>query len=415
MLWVRRVCGIIFVSCALVSGFSISNRTLNLMSRYPLIDGHNDLALKLRMLHNNRLNQINLHAMEKVSTDINRLQDGRVGAQLFAAYVMCTAQDLDAVRLALEQIDVIQRMCTEYEALELVTTSEGLKSSKKIACLISVEGGHTIDSSLAALRMFYHLGVRSLSLTHTCNTPWAKSSSKIYPFYIKETRALTDFGMAVVEEMNRLGMIIDLSHASWDTAWAVLNVSTAPVIFSHSSAYAVCNNDRNVPDNLLHALKKNGGLIMINMYTKFVACSDNANVSDVADHFDYIKTLVGSDTLGIGGDYDGAVKFPQGLEDVSKYPTLIQELLHRKWTEHELAGVLRLNFLRVFKDVEKVRDMQRQKPPGEIEIPLQEANNSCRLILRPPGPSMRAVSKNDVNVLRPLSTLLLACLFLLYF
>ncbi|XP_016427311.1 dipeptidase 3-like isoform X2 [Sinocyclocheilus rhinocerous] len=329
----------------------------------------------------NKLSNFSIHNNSNVATDIRRLAAGHVGGQVFAAYVLCTAQDKDAVRLTLEQIDVIRRMCTENPEMELVTTAEGMRNSAKIACLISIEGGHSIDSSLPALRMFYQLGVRSMALTHNCNTPWAESSSSFYPNYQRKNNSLTDFGKAVVNEMNRLGMLVDLSHSSWETARAVLKHSTAPVIFSHSSAYAICNNVRNVPDDLLLLLKENGGLIMVNFYSSFVACSYNANVSIVADHFDHIKRVIGAKSIGIGADYDGAQRFPKGLEDVSKYPALIEELISRNWTEEELAGVLRLNFLRVFRKVEKERDDLLHISPSEVEISLSEVNNSCRVML----------------------------------
>ncbi|KAM6980566.1 dipeptidase 2 [Aplochiton taeniatus] len=354
------------------------------MDKHPLIDGHNDLALQLRILHNNRLSRIDLHSLSKLATDINRLQAGGVGAQMFAVYVLCQAQDKDAVRLTLEQVDVIRRMCSKYPELELATSVQELRDSamrKKIACLISIEGGHSIDSSIPTLRMFYQLGVRSMALTHTCNTPWAESSSILYKEYQRENNSLTDFGEAVVEEMNRLGMIIDLSHSSWATASTVLQLSKAPVIFSHSSAHAVCNHSRNVPDQLLRDLKNNNGLIMVNLHSGFVACSSQANVANVADHFDHIRTVAGAGSIGIGGDFEGALNFPLGLEDVSSYPNLIQELLLRNWTEDELSGVLRLNFLRVFEAVEKVRDQLRERLPSELEIHVAEVRHSCRLNL----------------------------------
>lgn len=350
-------CIILFSLWTLISGYSEEHRVHDLMSRYPLIDGHNDLALQLRKLHNNHLNNIDVYNLSNIATDITRLQAGHVQAQMFAVYVLCGAQDKDAVRLTLEQIDVIRRMCTKYDDFELVTSAQELRNSKlrhKIACMLSIEGGHSIDSSLPALRMFYQLGVRSMTLTHTCNTPWAESSSKFHKFYQRQSNSLTSFGKAVVEEMNRLGMIIDLSHTSWATAQAALNHSKAPVIFSHSSSYTICNHDRNVPDWLLKELKNNKGLIMVNLYTNFISCKKEANISHVADHFDHIKKVIGADSIGIGGDFEGAESFPEGLEDVSKYPALIQELLRRKWTEDELADVLRRNFLRVFDEVEKV-------------------------------------------------------------
>lgn len=373
--------------CSLISGYSERDRVNDLMSKYPLIDGHNDLALQLRKLHNNRLSQIDLQNISKVATDITRLQAGHVQAQMFAVYVMCGAQEKDAVRLTLEQIDVVRRMCTEYQDFELVTSAQELKNSemkRKIACLISIEGGHSIDSSLPALRMFYQLGVRSMALTHTCNTPWAESSSKLYNVYQRQNNSLTHFGEAVLEEMNRLGMIVDLSHTSWDTALAVLKHSKAPVIFSHSSSYSICNHNRNVPDWLLRELKKKQGLIMVNLHSNFITCKNEANISHVADHFDHIKKVIGAQSIGIGGDFDGAVSFPKGLEDVSKYPALIQELLQRNWTENELADVLRRNFLRVFEKVERVRDQLNVNPPSEVQIPVREVQNPCRLVLRPP-------------------------------
>lgn len=395
--WMRLYLLLVLSSLwCLISGYSERDRAHELMSRYPLIDGHNDLALQLRIHHNNRLSQIDLHNVSKVATDITRLQAGHVQAQMFAVYVMCGAQEKDAVRLTLEQIDVVRRMCTEYQDFDLVTSVQGLRTSaltQKIACLISIEGGHSIDSSLPALRMFYQLGVRSMSLTHTCNTPWAESSSKLYNVYQRENNSLTVFGRAVVEEMNRLGMIVDLSHTSWDTAWAVLNHSKAPVIFSHSSSYSICNHERNVPDWLLRELKKRQGLIMVNLHSKFISCRDEANVSRVADHFDHIRKLIGAESIGIGGDFEGAVRFPKGLEDVSKYPALIEELLKRNWTENELADVLRNNFLRVFEGVERVRDQLSYQQPSEVEIPLGEVQNPCRLVLRRPDPRGHPSSK----------------------
>lgn len=412
-------CIILFSLWTLTSGYLEEDRVRDLMSRYPLIDGHNDLALQLRKLHNNHLNHIDVHNLSNIATDINRLRAGHVQGQMFAAYVMCGAQDKDAVRLTLEQIDVIRRMCTEYEDFELVTSAQELRNSNmrhKIACMLSIEGGHSIDSSLPALRMFYQLGVRSMSLTHTCNTPWAESSSKQHNFYQKQNNSLTSFGKAVVEEMNRLGMIIDLSHSSWGTAQAVLNHSKAPVIFSHSSSYTICNSDRNVPDWLLRELKNNGGLIMVNLYTNFISCKKEANISLVADHFDHIKKVIGSGSIGIGSDYDGAESFPEGLEDVSKYPALIRELLRRKWTEDELANILRRNFLRVFDEVERMRDQLVSARPSEVQINLNEVQSPCRLVLRHPGPASSSsdrTSPSSCDGHRPSTLCLFVALVLL--
>uniref|UniRef100_A0A8C8RD17 Dipeptidase n=1 Tax=Pelusios castaneus TaxID=367368 RepID=A0A8C8RD17_9SAUR len=318
---------------------------------------HNDLALRLRILYQNRLSKINITVLNTTVTNIQKLKSGNVGAQFWSVYVPCSAQNKDAVRLTLEQIDVVKRMCEIYEDLELVTSSQGIYEMKYfIACLIGIEGGHSIDSSLAALRMYYDLGVRYMSLTHTCNTPWAESSSKQVHNFYPHVNGLNSFGKEVVKEMNRLGMMIDLSHTSDSTARMVLNISRAPVIFSHSSSFSVCNHSRNVPDDILRSLKKNNGIVMVTFYAEVLACSRrNVNVSTVADHFDHIKNIVGSESIGIGGDYDGVDRFPKGLEDVSKYPVLIEELLRRGWTDEELTGVLRENFLHVFREVERVR------------------------------------------------------------
>uniref|UniRef100_A0A8C5PI74 Dipeptidase n=1 Tax=Leptobrachium leishanense TaxID=445787 RepID=A0A8C5PI74_9ANUR len=376
---------IVYILIPCVSPFNDDNlmeKTVQIMKKFPLIDGHNDLALQLRRLYNNRLSGISLKTLNSTKTNIQKLQTGLLGAQFWSAYVLCGAQDKDAVRLALEQIDVIKRMCEEYDEFELVTSSQGVSNATKIACLIGLEGGHTIDSSMGTLRMFYDLGVRYMTLTHTCNTPWAETSSKeVHSFYPRE-KSLTDFGKEIVKEMNRIGMIIDLSHTSFTTSRDVLAVSKAPVIFSHSSAYALCKINRNVPDDVLISLQKNHGLIMINFHTEFVACCKSANITNVADHFDYIRNIVGSQSIGIGADYDGVNGFPTGLEDASKYPLLIKELLRREWTEEELGGILRNNFLRVFREVERVRDEQKALKPNENEAPDNELNYNCRLDLK---------------------------------
>uniref|UniRef100_A0A3Q3XFM8 Dipeptidase n=1 Tax=Mola mola TaxID=94237 RepID=A0A3Q3XFM8_MOLML len=373
--------------CILISGHSERERLHDLMFKYPLIDGHNDLALQLRRFYNNELSQVDLHNVTKFATDINRLRAGHVQAQMFAVYVMCGAQEKDAVRLTLEQIDVVRRMCTEYQEFELVTSVQGIVHlmKHKIACLISIEGGHSIDSSLPTLRMFYLLGVRSMSLTHSCNTPW-----KVIVFQ-RENNSLTHFGKVSLIEMNRLGMIVDLSHTAWDTASAVLKHSKAPVIFSHSSSYFICHHHRNVPDWILLD------------YSDFSMCFI------YTDHFDHIKKLIGAESIGIGADFEGAVSFPQGLDDVSKYPDLIQELLQRNWTENEVANILRGNFLRVFEEVERVSLKDECICfYDKLRIPVEEVQNPCRLVLRPPKPKEHRQSSSSRAHHGPKGLLILA-------
>ncbi|KAF6287925.1 dipeptidase 3 [Rhinolophus ferrumequinum] len=359
------------------SALSLSERVQALMRNFPLVDGHNHLPMLLRQLYQNRLQDVNLRNFSRGQTSLDKLRDGFVGAQFWSAYTPCQSQDQDAVRLTLEQIDLIHRMCASYSELELVTSAKGLNSTQKLACLIGVEGGHSLDSSLSVLRSFYLLGVRYLTLTFTCSTPWAESSTKYEYHFYTNVSGLTGFGEKVVEEMNRLGMMVDLSHASDALVRQALNVSRAPVIFSHSAARAVCDNVLNVPDDILQLLKQNGGIVMVTLSVGVLQCNLFANVSTVADHFDHIRAVIGSEFIGIGGNYDGSGRFPQELENVSTYPVLIEELLRRGWNEEELQGVLRGNLLRVFRQVEQVRDENSGHSPVEDEFLDRQAGSSC--------------------------------------
>ncbi|XP_059954804.1 dipeptidase 2-like [Mesoplodon densirostris] len=357
--------------------------TRALMRDFPLVDGHNDMLLVLRQFYHHGLQDVNLCNFSHSRTSLDRLKDGLVGAQFWSSYVPCQTHERDAVHLTLEQIDLIRLMCASYSELELVTSVNALNNTRKLACLIGVEGGHSLDRSLSILRTFYALGVSYVTLTHTCNTPWAQSSAKgIHPFY-SNVNQLTGFGKKVVAEMNRLVLTVDLSHVSDAVARRALEVSQAPVIFSHSAARGMCKNTRNVPDDILQLLK-NGGIVMVSLSMRVLQCNPLANVSTVADHFDHIRAVIGCKFIGIGRDYDGAGQFPQGLEDVSIYPVLIEELLGRGWSEEELWDVLRGKARRVFRQVEQicwVREENEGQSPLEDDFPDEQLGSSCRSFL----------------------------------
>lgn len=348
-------------SCAVMSAEDpYMTRALKLMSETPLIDGHNDLPWQLLKKFNNELNKVDLYKLETTQTNIPKIKEGRLGAQFWSAYVPCDTQYKDAVRQTLEQIDVIHRMCQKYPEIFMFATSRqdivAAFRMNKTASLIGVEGGHSIDSSLGTLRTMYLLGVRYLTLTHSCNTPWADNWLVDTGSEPSQHNGLSPFGKQLILEMNRLGMLIDLAHVTVTVMNQVLNMSKAPVIFSHSSAYGICPHKRNVPDEVLQRVNETGGIVMVNFYNDYVKCDKTASISDVADHFDYIKKVAGVGIIGFGGDYDGVNRLPEGLEDVSKVPKVVAELLRRGWTDEEVKAALGNNLLRVLEEVEGVRN-----------------------------------------------------------
>jgi membrane dipeptidase len=354
-----------------------------LLRHYPLVDGHNDLAWKIREQFGLDLGQVNLAAeVPAVHTDLPRLRRGGVGAQFWSVYVPGTLQGETALVTTLEQIDLVHRMIRRYpDDLELALTAEdaeGAFARGKIASLLGAEGGHSIACSMGVLRMLHRLGVRYMTLTHNVNVPWADSATDA-----PAAGGLTAFGTEVVREMQRLGMLVDLSHVAARTAREVLRVAEAPVIFSHSGARAVCDHPRNVPDDVLRHLAENGGVCMVTFVPEFVSpqcrawtlghsggqLPPRASVSQVADHIDHVREVAGVDHVGLGGDYDGVDSLPDGLEDVSRYPGLIAELLDRGWSQHECIRLIGGNILRVLREAEAIsRSLAARRGPAAVNI-----------------------------------------------
>jgi membrane dipeptidase len=374
-----------------------------LLHQVPLIDGHNDVPWQYRKRTSNDFSALDLAhdttgLQPAMHTDIPRLRTGAVGGQFWSVYVPTKISGPEAVQATLEQIDVVHRMCARYpESFELALTAddvERIHRKGKIASLIGMEGGHSINNSLATLRMMYRLGARYMTLTHVKNTDWADAAGDEAKHH-----GLTPFGEDVVREMNRLGMLVDLSHVTDDTMRAALRVSKAPVIFSHSSARAICDHVRNVPDEVLRLTATNGGVVMVCFLPSYVnevdrkdaelakverdrlmelhgedvakvnagmaewrkthPGSNAATLSDVADHIDHIRKVIGVDYIGVGGDFDGFTGGIKGLEDVSKYPDLLAELLRRGYSKDDIKKIAGLNVLRALRGAERVAKEMR--------------------------------------------------------
>ncbi|MCK2240449.1 MULTISPECIES: dipeptidase [unclassified Crossiella] len=331
-------------------------RSQELLRRVPLVDGHNDLPWAIRDKTGGDLTAIELTVEQPgLHTDLVRLRHGGVGAQFWSVYVPCRFLEHRAVTAVLEQIELVHELVERYpEQLRLARSAAEVQSAfadGRIASLLGAEGGHCIGESLGALRALFRLGVRYLTLTHNDNTPWADSATDQ-----PAAGGLTDFGREVVREMNRLGMLVDLSHVAPSTMWHALETSAAPVIFSHSSCRAVTDHPRNVPDEVLRELPGNGGVCMITFVPAFVSADPvrRAGRADVVAHLEHAREVAGIDHIGIGGDYDGTGELPDGLEDVSRYPELFADLMDRGWSEQDLTKLAGGNVLRVLEQAEKV-------------------------------------------------------------
>ena len=378
----------------------------------PLIDGHNDLPWQYRDRASNQLSKIDLRQdqsklAEPLHTDIPRLRAGLLGGQFWSVYVPASLKGADAVQATLEQIDVVHRMDAAYpDVFALALTSDDvtrIHKSGRIASLIGMEGGHSINNSLGTLRQFYAGGARYMTLTHSLNNDWADSATDN-----PKHNGLTAFGKLVIGEMNRLGMLVDLSHVSPKTMHDALDTTAAPVIFSHSSARALTDHARNVPDDVLKRLEQNGGVVMVTFVPSFVSekvrtweaerdaaearlkelhqgqpdkvkaeldawraanVRPRATLNDVADHVEHVMKVAGEDHVGIGGDLDGISTTPEGLESVADYPKLFAELLRRGRTEQQLRKLAGLNVLRVMKQAEAVAvRLQKDKTPADALI-----------------------------------------------
>jgi membrane dipeptidase len=368
----------------------------DLLRRTPLVDGHNDLPWKMRKhlgLDPGRLDHVQ-QATAQLHTDLPRMRQGRVGAQFWSVYVPGTLAGDAAVATTLEQVDLVHRLIRHYpDSLELALTADDVERSfadGKIASLLGAEGGHSIASSLGVLRMLYKLGVRYMTLTHNYNVPWADSATDV-----AANGGLNEFGREVVREMQRLGMLVDLSHVSADTARDALNIAEAPVIFSHSCARALCDNPRNVPDDVLTRLAANNGVCMVAFVSPFISPDyqewelaviaemprlgldwkdlakrakvgakyevdhprPQATLAQVADHIDHVRDVAGINHVGVGSDYDGTDQLPVGLEDVSCYPALIAELLERGWSEDDCTRLSGGNVIRVLREAEHAAEV----------------------------------------------------------
>lgn len=361
----------------------LKKRFDELARKVPIVDTHNDFPYSLRVQLHNEIYKPNFD-FDKVlgtHTDLVRMKQGKIGIQFFSCFIECKDPDElyddfnkpnSAVRDTLEQIDVTKRLVDDYsQSLSFVYTADEAmnvfrKQDGKIAITLGVEGLHQCDLSLAVVRQYFQLGVRYITLTHNCDNPFATAASSTTAG--KHDNGLTKYGEDCIREMNRLGMIVDLSHVSYQTMLDTLEITKAPVIFSHSSVYSLTMHERNVRDDVLLKVQKNGGVVCINFFPLFLKRDDEESVTidDAVNHIKYIIDLIGWDHVGFGSDFDGIPCGPKGLEDVSKYPELVLKVWERtNATEEQIAKLMGLNVVRVWKECELVAESLKSSKPVE--------------------------------------------------
>ena len=378
-------------------------RALRVLRAHPVVDGHNDLPWRIRedTVHPHDVEAYDLRGHTPGMTDLARLTKGHVGGQFWSIYIPGEPGDSMAyrsngavsskpgyARVQLEQIDIARRMIDKYPELEWAPTADAVRGSfahHRVGSLLGLEGGHAIENSLALLRVYYDLGARYMTLTHNVTLDWADAALDTAKHH-----GLTPFGREVVREMNRLGMLVDLSHVSPGTMSSALDVTQAPVIFSHSASRALVDHPRNVPDSILARVPKNGGVVMVPFVNSFVSAAvkadddslakhgpswrashprPKATIADVADHIEHVRKIAGVDHVGIGSDFDGITENVVGLEDVSTFPAIFAELARRGWSDEDLAKLADGNVLRVLKTAEQVSArLKKERKPSTATI-----------------------------------------------
>jgi membrane dipeptidase len=387
---------------------SSGERIRDVLRSAPLIDGHDDLLWELRTIRERGQAPPDVsEECPSLQTDLPRLARGRVGGQFWSVYVPSDLEGHEGVTRTLEQIDALHQLVARHpDRLALARTAdevEAIAASGRVASMIGVEGGHAIGCSLGALRALARIGAGYLTLTHNDDTPWADSATGLRPH-----GGLTRFGEEVVRELNRCGVLVDLSHVSDDVMRQAIALSEAPPIFSHSSARAIADVTRNVPDDVLELIARAGGVVMVAFVPSFLTAEgaaanraawaeaarvraehpddprvvrafmdawDDAHpdppatIGDVADHVDHLREIAGIDHIGIGSDFDGAGTMPVGLEDVSRYPALFEELAGRGYSDEDLARIAGRNVLRVMREAERVAEgLRSERPPSTLRF-----------------------------------------------